>query len=58
MKLCTDGVIMPWCKRALRWRRIRHAYGLGIWIPDREQFPNRLILGIGIIVTLEWIRMR
>lgn len=58
MKLCTDGMILPWCKRAIRWRRVPHAYGIGIWMPDYERFPDRLILGIGIIITLEWKKMK
>lgn len=57
MKLSADGVILPWCKQVIRWRLIPHAYGIGIWVPDYERFPDRLILGIGIIVTLEWKRM-
>ena len=58
MKLCADGVILSWCKRAIRWRWIKHAYGVGIWVPDYEKFPDRLILGIGIIITLEWKRLK
>ncbi len=54
MKLTMNGVMIPAFRWALRWRIVHHAYGVGIWFPDRAMFPDRLILGLGIIFTLEW----
>lgn len=54
MKLTMNGVMIPAFRWALRWRVVRHAYGVGLWVPDRAMFPNRLILGLWIVFTLEW----
>lgn len=56
MNIMKDGVIFPKWHWALRWNRVPHAYGLGIWIPDRAIFPDRVIIGFGVILTLEWMR--
>ena len=58
MKLYADGIGFPYFKKALRFGRIRHAYGVGVWFPDYRMFPDRVIIGIGIIITIEWIKQQ
>jgi hypothetical protein len=56
MNIYADRIVFPLFKRAIRFERIRHAYGVGVWFPEYRIFPNRIIIGIGIIITIEWIK--
>ncbi len=56
MKIYTDRIGFPLFKKAIRFERIRHAYGVGVWFPDYRIFPKQVIIGIGIIITIEWIK--